>query len=221
MLAGDAVVAIWNGITPEGRADFYDWHVREHIPERVAIEGFRSGRRYRAADAATQPEFFTLYELDRFETAQGAQYLKRLNAPTEWTRRATSHFRDTSRGLARVLASHGAGIGGALLTLRFDIDAGGEDEARAKLAALLAQLAASHQIVGAHLCITDDAASGQRTAESRDRTDISAPPAWIILVEACTAAALGDVWSDIARRIASPVMAGVYLLEFSLPAPRD
>jgi hypothetical protein len=39
MLAGEAVVAIWNGIAPESRADFYDWHQNEHMPERVGIPG--------------------------------------------------------------------------------------------------------------------------------------------------------------------------------------
>ena len=147
---------------------------------------------------------------------RGRNIIERLNAPTEWTQRATSHFRDTSRGLARVLASHGAGMGGALLTLRFDIDPGGENGARTNLTALLQQLVASHQIVGAHLCVTDDAASGQRTAESRDRTDISAPPAWIILIEACTVAALDSVRDAISQQIGSPVIAGNYLFEFAL-----
>ena len=45
-LAGQAVVAIWNGIAPEGRTEFYEWHNREHMPERVGIPGFRRGRRY-------------------------------------------------------------------------------------------------------------------------------------------------------------------------------
>ena len=34
-LAGAAVVAIWNDITDEGRANFYEWHNREHMPERA------------------------------------------------------------------------------------------------------------------------------------------------------------------------------------------
>lgn len=72
MLAGEAVVAIWNGIAPEGRAEFYEWHLHEHIPERVGIPGFKRGRRYIAADPATQPEFFTLYEAEILRGASGA-----------------------------------------------------------------------------------------------------------------------------------------------------
>ena len=62
MLAGEAVVAIWNGIAPEGRARFYEWHLHEHVPERVGSPGFKRGRRYIAADPAEVPVgFFTLY----------------------------------------------------------------------------------------------------------------------------------------------------------------
>jgi hypothetical protein len=98
MLYGNAAVAIWNGITDEGRLDFYNWHVREHMPERVDIAGFNRGRRYRAADVTTYPEFFTLYEVDSFEVLTSRDYAARLEAPTPWTKQATAHFRDTSRG---------------------------------------------------------------------------------------------------------------------------
>jgi hypothetical protein len=47
-ILGQGFVAIWNGIAPEGREEFYEWHNREHMPERVGIPGFRRGRRYTA-----------------------------------------------------------------------------------------------------------------------------------------------------------------------------
>ena len=82
-LAGQAVVAIWNDIAPEGRIEFYEWHNREHMPERVGIPGFRRGRRYIAKYGA--PEFFTLYEADTAEVLVGQDYLNRLNNPTPLT----------------------------------------------------------------------------------------------------------------------------------------
>ena len=85
-LAGQAVVAIWNGIAEEGRTEFYEWHNREHMPERVGIPGFRRGRRYVAKYG--HPEFFTLYEADSAEVLVGQDYLNRLNNPTPWTRNA-------------------------------------------------------------------------------------------------------------------------------------
>jgi hypothetical protein len=192
MLAGEAVVAIWNGIAPEMRAEFYDWHHNEHMPERVGIPGFRRGRRYIAMDTATHPEFFTLYEVDALPVLQGSDYANRLNAPTPWTRKVTAQFRDTARGLARVLESVGPGAGGVMLTLRFDADAAATDALRIAVR----DAARSPRITGAHLCVTDDAASGVRTTETKGRTDIQPPPTWFALIEATDADALAGVLPD-------------------------
>jgi hypothetical protein len=213
MLAGEAVVAIWNGITPEGRADFYAWHLHEHMAERVGIAGFRRGRRYCALDAATQPEFFTLYEAETLQVLQGQDYTNRLNAPTPWTKQATQGFRDSSRGLARVVESRGIGVGGIMLTLRFDAP----PEARPAIATLVREAAEAPRVTGAHLCIADAAASGVVTEEKKGRSDIGAPPAWIILAEATDAEALAVLLPDAAIAAAGatgPLRRGTYRLEF-------
>src|SRR5215471_6580816 len=49
-LAGRGIVTIWHDIVPEGQPDFYEWHNREHMPERMGIPGFRRGRRYIAGE---------------------------------------------------------------------------------------------------------------------------------------------------------------------------
>lgn len=215
MLAGEGAVAIWNGIAEEGRKDFYDWHLHEHMPERLGIPGFLRGRRYRAADKETQPEFFTLYETSTFEVTQGLDYLNRLNAPTPWTKRATSHFQTTSRSLTRVLASFGPGQGGALMTLRFDVPDGDAEEVEA-LRHLLLTLSSAHEISGTHLLKSDDAASVAKTNESKGRRDIEAPANWVILIEACSAKALKPVLGRLRRKeILKTAVVGRYLHEFT------
>lgn len=185
-LCGEGAVCIWNDITPEGRDEFYAWHLGEHMPERVGIPGFRRGRRYIAADGDTAPEFFTLYETDSPQVLVGQDYLTRLENPTPWTKRATAAFRNTSRALTRVHASHGPGPGGILATIRFLASAEDEEELRLALAVeLLPGIAARPQITGAHLCLTDAGASAKKTAESRDRTDILAAPDGAVLIEGC------------------------------------
>jgi hypothetical protein len=214
MLAGEAVVAIWNGITEAGRAEFYAWHLHEHMPERVGIPGFRRGRRYEAIDAATHPAFFTLYEADTMQVLQSADYLNRLNAPTPWTKTATSAFRDTSRALARVLESRGPGMGGVVMTIRFDADAA----ATPALAALVRAAATAPRICGAHLCAGDQAASGTTTAESKGRTDIQPPPDWFAMIEATDAAALDGVLPEADLRAAGAhgdLARGLYRLEYT------
>jgi hypothetical protein len=213
MLAGEAVVAIWNGVAEEGWETNYAWHIQEHVPERVGIPGFTRGRRYRAADAATHPALFTLYELDTMQVAQGQDYLNRLNAPTAWTRAAGRYSRDTSRGLARVAESRGPGVGGMLLTLRF----AAPDATRTAIAGLVREAATAPRVTGAHLCIADPAASGVVTEEKRGRADIGAPPGWFALVEATDAAALAGLLPDKALAgagVEGATLRGVYRLEY-------
>jgi hypothetical protein len=213
MLAGEAVIATWNGITPEGRDEFYAWHIHEHIPERVGIPGFRRGRRYIAVTPDTRPEFFTLYETDTMQVLQGVDYANRLNAPTPWTKSATAHFRDTARALARVLASEGPGMGGYLLTVRFDTEA----EKKPQLATLIREVARQPRVVGAHFCVADDAASSARTAESKDRADIQAPPTWFAMIEATDGDALSSLLPAsvlAASGACGPFHRGLYRLEY-------
>jgi hypothetical protein len=213
MLAGEAVVAIWNGIAPETRAQFYDWHINEHMPERVGIPGFRRGRRYIALDAATQPEFFTLYEADTMQVLQGSDYANRLNDPTPGTRATTAQFRDTFRALSRVVVSHGAGMGGVLLTVRFDCD----EPHLPGLRAMVRAAAQAERVTGAHLCLGDAAASELRTVETRGRTDIRTPPRCFALVEATDAEALADILLERGLSGAGargPFLRGLYRLEY-------
>jgi hypothetical protein len=214
MLAGEAVVAIWNGVAEEGWALNYAWHLTEHMPERVGIPGFHRGRRFRAADGATHPALFTLYEAETLQVLQGQDYTNRLNQPTPWTREAGRFSRDTSRGLARVVASHGPGVGGMMLTLRFDAPA----SAQAAIAALVRRTAEERpRLAGAHLCVADASASGVVTEEKRGRTDIGAPPTWFALIEATDAEALSDVLPDAEMTAAGamgPYLRGVYRLEY-------
>jgi len=213
MLAGEAVVAIWNGIAPEGRAEFYAWHLTEHIPERVGIPGFRRGRRYIAADAATQPEFFTLYEAETMQVLQGADYLARLNAPTPWTKAATAHFRDTSRVLASVRGSFGPGVGGFALTLRGNAAIG---DAEAAVIDAVLRASRAPRVTGAHVATADAAASSMATAESKGRSDILAPPSWLLMVEATDSEALADLLTlpELhAAGLSGDIARGVYRLE--------
>jgi hypothetical protein len=213
MLAGEAVVAIWNGIEPDAREQFYDWHVNEHMPERVGIPGFRRGRRYIATDTATHPEFFTLYEADTMPVLQGSGYTDRLNDPTPGTKATTAKFTDTFRALARVVVSHGPGMGGALLTIRFDCDT----QHLIAVRAMVRAAAQAQRVTGAHLCQGDVAASLIRTTETKDRTDIQPPPSCFIMVEATDPEALTDILLDralLGAGATGPFVRGTYRLEY-------
>jgi hypothetical protein len=220
-LAGEGLIAIWNGVTVEARDDIYAWHNREHMPERVGIAGFRRGRRYRAIEADV--EFFTLYETDTPMVHTGSDYTTRLNSPTPWTRRSIAGFLDTSRSLCSVAASFGTGQGGLLVTYRYDVAPGREASQRNLLAqVVLPVLADAPGVVGAHLGIADHAASAIETTEKKD---IAKPliPNWVILVEggsevapllAACDAALAESRLIEAGAIA-PVRRGLYQLQYT------
>jgi hypothetical protein len=216
MLRGAGVVALWNDVVREGIASFHAWHIHEHMAERVAIPGFRRGRRYVAADAATAPAFFTLYEVETLAVLTGAAYTARLNAPTPATAANIPNFRNTVRALAGVAASDGEGVGGAVLTLGVEGGAGARDA----LAALLARPFARR--IGAHLCRTDMAASGIVTREKEGRTTLARPPAWFAIIEATDIDALAAAPDDAALAAAGaegPVARGLYRLEQLRDAP--
>jgi len=204
-LAGKGAVAIWHDIAHEGRNAFYEWHGREHMPERAGIPGFLRGRRYVAIDGA--PEYFNLYETVSRFTVTGADYLRRLNAPTPWTVETIRHFRNVSRSLCEVAASYGEGQGGLVATLRYDV---AESQAVAHRQRLgretLAAFAESRGVAGCHLLIADAAASAVDTAERRARAEQNLIPRWIVLVES---------WDDVDafRKIAAEMAAHPALVD--------
>ena len=213
-LAGKGAIIIWNDITPEGRDQFYDWHLHEHIPERLGVPGFRRGGRYIAVSAETKPEFLTLYEIDDPAVATSAPYLARLNSPTDWTKRATAHFRNTARALTEVVRSEGEGPGGLMGTISFG-DTATLERINAN-APTIAEIARMPRVTGAHLCLTNNAASAAKTVESENRPDIVTAPIGAVLIEGCDAAAVQAAMTQLLKQCGiekSQLQVGLYALE--------
>jgi hypothetical protein len=223
-LSGPGVIAIWNDITDEGRANFYEWHDREHIPERVGIPGFLRGRRYIAL--AGSPEYFTLYEVQDKSVLTGPEYLARLNSPTEWTTRSVQHFRNTSRSLCDVELSLGAGSGGFIGTIRFDCEPSRDREILKTVSeAILPEVTKAAAISAAHICRADESASNVKTAEQRGRA-ANMIPRWVLMVEGATREAVEHALSTFLGPAtltdlgAPDALRGIYSLQFDLIAAR-
>lgn len=218
-LAGDAFVAIWHDIAPEGLDTFYEWHDREHMPERLAVPGFRRGRRFIRVEGDGQ-EFFNLYEVDSFDVLVGCDYLARLNAPTPWTTRVVVHFRNVTRGLCRVTGSVGIGRGGVLATVRLAPAPDRHAELRRHLLEIgLPSIATQAGIVGAHLGFTDETGSRIDTSEKQARGNPTDIPPWVLLVEGISREHLRRATSEllagagVAHETTVPPIAGIYRLE--------
>ncbi|HEY7141057.1 MAG TPA: hypothetical protein VIE44_13210 [Methylomirabilota bacterium] len=194
-LLGQGVLAIWHTITPEGEAEYWRWHDREHIPERVGVPGFLRGRRYRSLERSL--DYLDLYEVENPETLRSAPYLARLNDPTPWTRKMVPHFLNTLRVGYRVAASAGRGQGGALLTLRLAV-AGGRAERPAALAEpSLGAIQDVTGVVSVHVLDATPEVTSIATEEKRLRgpgdRDRGAVEPWCLVVEADDAAVLADL----------------------------
>jgi hypothetical protein len=62
--------------------EFNAWYDEEHLPERLAIPGFRSARRW-----VFERTYLATYELDSAKVLQSPAYLARFNNQTPWSRR--------------------------------------------------------------------------------------------------------------------------------------
>ena len=189
-LAGTGVVAIWHDLLPEARDEFYEWHNREHMPERAAIPGFKRGRRYIALD--TGPVYFNLYEADTVEVLAGPDYLARLNAPTPWTQKVVQTYRNVARSICDVHYTAGVGSGAYLVTVRFDVDTQHAAQVLQTLRdEVLPPLAETQGITGVHFCTADEAISKVETAEKKARSEGTEIPSWIVMIEGCAADYVG------------------------------
>jgi len=210
-LLGKAAVLIWNDVIESGQTSFYEWHDKEHIPERLGLPGFLRGRRYRGKGTA---EWLTVYEASDLSVLTSEAYVERLNNPTPATSQNLVSFRNTARSICAVEVSIGESTGGHALTI--DLPGIGaqagiiEDTMRAALTLT--------GVLSVHLLRADEAASRLDTRESRERT-YRVPPR-ILFLECSTPTAANAALDAIAAAFGADAesiraTAGLFVLEIS------
>ena len=130
-LAGKGMLLTSMDIDPSAEAEFNRWYDREHLLERVAIDGFIEARRY-LAHAAT-PKYLSLYSTDTFEVLDSPAYRTALANQTAWSKQNIARFRNMIRAVARITVSRGQGRGAALGIVRLRPAAMGAKTLRAEL----------------------------------------------------------------------------------------
>ncbi len=135
-LRGKGMLITSMDVDPAEEDDFNLWYDREHLAERVAIEGFIEARRWIAEEAPTK--YFCTYSTETFEVLNSPAYQKVLANQTDWSKHHISRFRNPGRVVGRITVSRGQGRGGVLGVVRLRPNPSDDQSAlREKLGELL------------------------------------------------------------------------------------
>ena len=130
-LAGKGMLLTSMNIDPSDEAEFNRWYDREHLEERVAIEGFLEARRYVADEGS--PKYLSLYSTETFEVLDSPAYRTALANQTDRSKANIARFKDMIRVVARITISRGKGRGALLGMIRIRPMRGMEHKLRALL----------------------------------------------------------------------------------------
>jgi hypothetical protein len=212
-LAGTGMLLTSMDVDPADESEFNRWYDREHLEERVAIDGFLEARRYLAH--AASPKYLSLYSTATFEVLDSPAYRNALANQTDWSRKNISRFRNMIRAVARITISRGQGRGAALGIVRLRPASGGSDGLRLQLQQSLDPHAIDG-IISMHLIESDPALSRPIT------DDPSAPNPgsgdWFVLIDGTDVEAVSTAFATrfAALKPAAVISTGVYRLMWDL-----
>jgi hypothetical protein len=214
-LAGNGMLLTSMDIDPSDEAEFNRWYDREHLLERVAIDGFLEARRYIAH--AGSPKYLCLYSTATFEVLDSPAYRAALTSPTDWSKTTLARFKNMIRAVARITISRGAGRGATLGIIRLR-PAGDKDKLRTALGDRLAPEKLDG-VVSMHLIESDPALSRPIT----DDPPVSDPGSgdWFVLIDGTNVGAISAAIADRLRDVPAPIAAetisiGIYNLMWDL-----
>jgi len=214
-LAGKGMLLTSMDIDPSDEAEFNRWYDREHLEERVAIEGFLEARRYVAHQGA--PKYLSLYSTETFEALDSATYRTALANQTDWSKANIARFKNMIRAVARVTISRGQGRGAVLGIVLLRPLAVGAERLRAVLQDAL-DPGLLEGIISMHLIESDPVLSKPLT----DKASASDPGAgdWFVLIDATDVnaipAAIAARLADSTGFTSAVISTGVYRLMWDL-----
>ena len=212
-MAGKGMLLTSMDIDAADEAEFNRWYDREHLEERVAIDGFLEARRYVAHDG--KPKYLSLYSTKTFDVLDSPAYRTALANQTAWSKANIARFRNMIRAVARITISRGVGRGAALGIIRLRPPSSGE-KLRAALQDLL-DPAKLDGVLSMHLIESDPALSKPLT----DDPAAANPGAgdWFVLIDATGVDAVAPAAARITDNAAlKPLMvsSGIYHLMWDI-----
>jgi len=214
-LAGKGMLLTSMDIDAADEADFNRWYDREHLEERVAIEGFIEARRYVAHTGS--PKYLCLYSTETIEVLDSPAYRARLAKPTDWSKTTMARFENMIRAVARITISRGQGRGAVLGIVRLRPETGSEDALRETLRARL-DPEALDGIISMHLLESDAKLSGP-TAEIPSAS--AGAGDWYVLIDGTDVSAISTLLAANFTGTATPapakqISSGIYNLMWDL-----
>jgi hypothetical protein len=213
-LAGKGMLLTSMDVDAADEPEFNRWYDREHLEERVAIEGFVEARRYIAH--AASPKYLSLYSTQTFEVLDSPAYREALANQTAWSKANIARFRNMIRGVSRITISRGVGRGAALGLVRLRPNAEAGNALRAALNDRL-DPASLDGIISMHLLENDPKLSKPLT----DNADTAGAGDWYVLidgtdVDAVAATIKARFDHALVSRFATLVSSGTYRLMWDL-----
>jgi hypothetical protein len=215
-LAGKGMLLTSMDIDPSHEVEFNRWYDREHLEERVAIDGFLEARRYVAHQGS--PKYLCLYSTKTFDVLDSPAYRAKLANPTDWSKKTMARFKNMIRAVARITISRGQGRGAALGIIRLRPAAGGEDGLRAALREKL-DPAKLDGVISMHL-IESDTALSRPITDNPSASSLGAGD-WYVLIDGTDVGAISAVIAarftgSAAFERGAPISAGTYELMWDL-----
>jgi hypothetical protein len=213
-LAGKGMLLTSMNIDPSDEAEFNRWYDREHLEERVAIDGFLEARRYVAQDG--NPKYLSLYSTETFDVLDSPAYRQALANQTDWSKANIGRFKNMIRAVGRITISRGQGRGAVLGIVRLRPAAGSAEKLRAELRDVF-DPQSLNGVISMHLIESDPTLSRPLT----DNPSASDPGAgdWFVLIDATdvnAATAAAALLVDGGPFKSAVISAGVYRLMWDL-----
>lgn len=215
-LAGKGMLLTSMDVDPAYEEEFNRWYDREHLLERVAIEGFLEARRYVAHTG--HPKYLSLYSTETFDVLDSAPYRTALENQTEWSKANIARFVNMIRAVARITISRGYGRGAALGIIRLRPAADGKETLRSRLQNQL-DPGQRDGIISLHLIESDPTLSKPLTNDAA--ASIPGAGDWYVLIDGtnvdAVSGAIAARFSDTAAfKPGILVSSGIYRLMWDL-----
>ena len=98
---GGTVLVVTMEVDPADEAEFNRWYNEQHLPERMAIPGYVSARRFKLVEGDGALTYLCIWELEDGSPLQSRMYQEQQADPTALYLRVNGTIKARTRGLYR------------------------------------------------------------------------------------------------------------------------